>query len=162
MRWIWIDKFVEFEPEHRAVAIKNVTRAEEFFRDHFPDHEVMPASLIIEGMCQTAGILVGHARGFQEKVILAKLRRATFHRQVRPGEQLRFEAEIERIDDVAAQTRGTVLSDGQLTGEIDVVFSHIDQNMGGRAFPKENFVFTDAFLRLLDDHFETAQGMTNS
>lgn len=157
MRWIWIDKFVEFEPQRRAVAIKNVTRAEEFFRDHFPDYEVMPASLIIEGMCQTAGILVGHARGFREKVILAKLRRATFHRQVRPGEQLRFEAEIERIDEVAAQTRGTVLSDGRLTGEIDIVFSHIDRTMGGRAFPKENFVFTDAFLRLLDDYFETAR-----
>ena len=27
MRWIWIDRFVEFEPGKRAVAVKNVTRA---------------------------------------------------------------------------------------------------------------------------------------
>ncbi len=152
MRWIWIDKFVEFEPGRRAVAIKNVTRAEEYFRDHFPEHEVMPATLIIEGMAQTAGILVGQARDFREKVILAKLRRATFHRHVLPGEQLRFEAVIDRIDEAAAQTNGKVYSDGELTGEIDVVFSHIDQNMGGRSFPEENFVFTDGFMRLLEGH----------
>ena len=29
MRWIWIDKFVEFESGRRAVAVKNVTLAEE-------------------------------------------------------------------------------------------------------------------------------------
>ncbi len=150
MRWIWIDKFVAFEPGKRAVAIKNVTRAEEFFRDHFPEHEVMPASLIIEGMAQTAGILVGQARDFKEKVILAKLRRARFERHVVPGDQLRFEATIERIDDAAAQTAGVVYCNDEEIGQVDIVFSHIDQNRGGRRFPKENFVFTDDFLRLLE------------
>ncbi len=151
MRWIWIDKFVEFESGRRAVAIKNVTRAEEFFRDHFPDYEVMPASLIIEGMAQTAGILVGEVRDFKEKVILAKLRRATLDRHVLPGDQLRFEATIEALDDAAAQTSGKVLVDGETIGRIDIVFSHIDQNLGGRSFPKENFVFHDAFLRMLEN-----------
>jgi 3-hydroxyacyl-[acyl-carrier-protein] dehydratase len=150
MRWIWIDKFVEFESGRRAVAVKNVTRAEEYFRDHFPEFEVMPASLIIEGMAQTAGILVGEARAFKEKVILAKLRRAIFHRHVLPGDQLRYEATIENVDDAAAQTAGTVTVDGERIGEIDIVFSHIDQNLGGRSFPKENFVFHDGFMRTLD------------
>ena len=30
------------------------------------------------------------------------------------------------------------------------MFSHIDQNMAGLAFPEHNFVFTPAFLELLD------------
>ena len=65
MRWIWIDTIVEFEPKRRMVAIKNVTRAEEHLQHHFaaegdlPADAIMPASLIIEGMAQTAGILTG-------------------------------------------------------------------------------------------------------
>jgi len=29
------------------------------------------------------------------------------------------------------------------------MFSHIDQNLAGKQFPKENFVFTDTFKSLL-------------
>ncbi len=65
MRWIWIDTFVEFVSGQRASAVKNVTLAEEYFQDHFPGDPVMPPSLMIEGMAQTAGILVGEARGFK-------------------------------------------------------------------------------------------------
>ncbi|GAI25355.1 unnamed protein product, partial [marine sediment metagenome] len=33
--------------------------------------------------------------------------------------------------------------------EIDLMFSHIDQNLAGKQFPEENFVFTDMFKSLL-------------
>jgi len=32
---------------------------------------------------------------------------------------------------------------------VDIMFSHIDQNMSGLNFPQENFVFTDEFRNLL-------------
>jgi 3-hydroxyacyl-[acyl-carrier-protein] dehydratase len=149
MRWIWIDRFVEFESGKRAVAIKNITLAEEHLHDQFPAFPVMPASLMIEGMAQTAGILVGEARNFAEKVILAKIRRASFNGVARPGQQLRYEASIETITEQAAQTSGTVFCDGQELGHVDLMFSHIDNNMSGLNFPKENFVFTDDFKSLL-------------
>ena len=149
MRWIWIDKFLEFESGTRAVAIKNLTLAEEHLHDHFPGFPIMPASLMIEGMAQTAGILVGEARGFTEKVILAKIRRARFDGMARPGQQLKFEASIESISDEAALTTGTIYCDGQVLGQVDIVFSHIDQSMSGTNLPKENFVFTDEFKSLL-------------
>lgn len=149
MRWIWIDKFIEFESGRRAVAIKNLTLAEEHLHDHFPGYPVMPASLMIEGMAQTAGILVGEARNFEEKVILAKIKLARFDGIARPGQQLRYEATIESITAEAALTSGTVLCDGQPLGQVDLMFSHIDQNMSGLNFPKENFVFTEEFKNLL-------------
>ena len=68
MRWVWIDKFTDFQSGERATAVKNVSLAEEHLHDHFPGWPVMPASLIVEGMAQTAGILVGEARKFEEKV----------------------------------------------------------------------------------------------
>lgn len=150
MRWIWIDRFVEFESGVRAVALKNVSLAEEHLHDHFPGFPIMPPSLMIEGMAQTAGILVGEARRFQEKVILAKVKRAVFHHLVLPGETIRYDASIEQISDAAASTTGRILVGQRLVGEVDLVFSHIDQNISGREFPAENFVFTSAFMSLLE------------
>ncbi len=149
MRWIWIDKFIEFESGKRAVAIKNLTLAEDHLHDHFPGYPVMPASLMIEGMAQTAGILVGEARNFAEKVILAKIKRASFDGVARPGQQLRYEATIESITAEAALTSGTVTCDGKPFGQVDLMFSHIDNNMSGLNFPKENFVLTEEFKNLL-------------
>lgn len=73
MRWIWIDRFLEFESGKSAKAVKNLSTAEDHFRDHFPGYPVMPAALIIEGLAQTGGILVGEANQFREKVVLAKI-----------------------------------------------------------------------------------------
>jgi 3-hydroxyacyl-[acyl-carrier-protein] dehydratase len=151
MRWIWIDKFVEFHSGQRAVAIKNVTLAEEHLHDHFPGFAVMPESLMIEAMAQTAGILVGEAKNFEEKVILAKVKKAVFFHYVRPGDTLRLDAEIESIAPEAASTTGRITSADKLIAEIDLMFSHIDQNLAGKEFPEENFVFTGTFESLLRD-----------
>jgi 3-hydroxyacyl-[acyl-carrier-protein] dehydratase len=156
VRWIWIDRFEVFESGRRAVAIKNVTLAEDHLHDHFPGFPIMPASIMIEGMAQTAGILVGEARQFAEKVILAKIKRARFYSLVRPGEQIRYEADIEQLHDSAAATTGRILVDGTLVGEVDIVFSHIDQNMSGLNFPAENFVFTPQFMSLLRTYQSSA------
>ena len=172
MRWMWIDRVLELTPRppQRMVAIKNVSLAEEHLHDHFAADEtrglaalpIMPASLIIEGMAQTAGILVGHTQGFKEKVILAKIQRAELTREAGPGMTLRYTATIERMDAAGASTKGTVeLLDHaapdrgyEPIGTIDLIFSHLDQNMGaagrtGEAFPEHNFVFGETFKTLL-------------
>ncbi len=149
MRWIWIDKFTEFTSKSSAVAVKNVTAAEEHLHDLYPDFPVMPASLIVEGMAQTAGMLVGEARDFSEKVILAKIGRATFHRLVRPGETLTYRADVEQLNETGASIRGTAAVGDELVAEIELMFSHVDNNMSGLKFPEHNFVFTDQFVDLL-------------
>ena len=65
MRWYWIDRFIEFESGKRAKAVKNVSLAEEHLHDHFPGFPVMPGSLMIEGMAQTGGILLGEHYRFR-------------------------------------------------------------------------------------------------
>ena len=149
MRWIWIDKFVEFQSGRRAVAIKNVTLAEEHLHDHFPGFPVMPETLMIEAMAQTSGILVGEARNFQEKVILAKIKKAVFFDYVKPGDTIKLSAKIESITPEAASTSGKITCEEKLIAEIDLMFSHIDRNLGGKEFPEENFVFTDTFKSLM-------------
>lgn len=165
MRWMWIDRVIELVPRQKMVAVKNVSLAEEHLHDHFAADTqrglialpVMPASLILEGMAQTAGILVGHAEGFREKVILAKISRAELSADATPGTTLRYTAEIERMDAVGASTRGAIdLLDHarpdagfRPIGTIDLMFSHLDQNMAGAQFPEHNFVFGEGFKTLL-------------
>src|SRR5213595_1536578 len=108
MRWIWIDKFIEFTPRTSATTVKNVTLAEEHLHDLYPDFPVVPHSLLVEGFAQTAGILVGEARNFEEKVILAKVSKATFHRLVRPGETITFSAKISQLNEQGASIEGRV------------------------------------------------------
>ncbi|NLF29460.1 MAG: beta-hydroxyacyl-ACP dehydratase [Planctomycetes bacterium] len=149
MRWIWIDRFIDFQPHRSATAVKNVSLAEEHLHDHWAACPIMPFSLMIEGVAQTRGILVGHARGFAEKVILAKIAKAELNAVVRPGDQLIYHAEITNIAEGAAAVAAEIRRGGEVIGTVDLMFSHIDQNLSGMTFPKENFVFTDQFLRLL-------------
>lgn len=170
MRWYWIDRFVEFQSRKLAVAVKNVTMAEEHMHDLYPAFPVMPASIIVEGMAQTAGMLVGEARNFEEKVILAKITRATFYRLVRPGDTVVYRATVEQMSDAGASIAGSVVvrsydrrkpAPGQAdvlphafcdhpVADIELMFSHIDQNLAGLEFPEHNFVFTREFTDLLN------------
>jgi 3-hydroxyacyl-[acyl-carrier-protein] dehydratase len=149
MRWIWIDKFLEFNSGKSAVSLKNVSLAEEHLHDHFPGFPIMPECLMIEAMAQTAGILCGEARNFEEKVILAKIKKAVFFHFVRPGDTIILHAEIESIAPEAASTIGKIMRGDTLIAEISLMFSHIDNNISGLEFPEENFVFTDMFNSLL-------------
>src|SRR5688572_15002459 len=162
MRWIWINKFVEFTSRQSATAVKNVSLAEEHLHDLYPAFPIVPHSLIVEGMAQTAGILVGEARHFAEKVILAKIGKASFHRLVRPGETITYAACIEQLSEQGASIRGTVTVTGAGQGQpekvadIELMFSHIDQNMAGLEFPEHNFVFTEQFTELLKTYRNAA------
>ncbi|MGD0785892.1 MAG: 3-hydroxyacyl-ACP dehydratase FabZ family protein [Sedimentisphaerales bacterium] len=159
MRWIWIDKFIEFNSGSNAVAIKNVTMAEEHLHDNFPGFPIMPECLMIESMAQTAGLLVGQARDFKEKVILAKINKAVFFHYVRPGDSLKIHAKIESITAEAASTSGKITRNDETIAEIDLMFSHIDNNLAGKQFPEENFVFTDLFGVVLRASGIAAPGM---
>src|SRR3954451_18298227 len=94
MRWLWIDRFLEFERGKSARAVKNLSLAEDVFADHFPGYPVMPAALILEGLAQNGGILVGEANDFREKVVLAKINWARFQREALAGQQLIYDAEL--------------------------------------------------------------------
>jgi 3-hydroxyacyl-[acyl-carrier-protein] dehydratase len=152
MRWIWIDKFLEFRSGQFARAIKNLTLAEEHLHDHFPGYPVMPASLIIEGLAQAGGILVGEAGGFAEKVVLAKIPRADFYGVACAGDQIIYEVTLEASDlrPEGAKVSGKALLDGELLAEVDIVFAHLDNSRANQIFGPKNFVFTQQLLGVLD------------
>ena len=145
MRWFWIDRITHLEKGKTARAVKNVSLAEEHLHDHFPGYPIMPQSLMIEGMAQTAGILAGSTVDFKANIILAKVSRATFHRLVRPGDQLVFEAELVESRPEGHRTETRVTVDGELVAESSMMFV----NLNSGTEQDSVFVFPDAFMQLL-------------
>ncbi len=150
MRWIWIDKFLEFRSGEFARAIKNLSLAEEHLHDHYPGYPVMPASLIIEGLAQTGGILVGEASNFQEKVVLAKIPKAEFHGVACAGDQLVYEVTLTDLRAEGAVVQGKAFLQDELLADVEIVFAHLDNTRSNQIFGPKNFVFTQQLLNVLD------------
>ncbi len=142
MRWFWIERFLEFERGRRAVAVKNVSLVEEQLDGYTPGYPIMPSSLIIEGMAQTAGLLIGEASGFEARVILAKIGKAVFHRYAIPGDTLRYTATV--LDTNAEGAMATVTSHigDELQAEVEFMFAFITERSfsGGPLFEPVDFV----------------------
>ena len=163
MRWNWIDRILRHDPGKRLDAIKVVSLSEDHIHDHFHDAPCMPAPLMIEGMAQTAGILVGAISNFERRVILAKISRAQFECDAFPGDQIRYVATLERMADAGASTKGTVeirrgdQPNFHLAGHVDLFFSHLDGERAPANLPEGNFVFSDNFKILLDGFATTGR-----
>lgn len=81
---------------NQIVAIKNVTRNEEFFQGHFPNNPVMPGVLTLEALAQAAGCLGVSLSDhpYDSSIILyfAGAEHVRFKQPVVPGDQLRLTA----------------------------------------------------------------------
>ena len=160
MRWLWIDRFLAFDSGKSARAVKNLTLAEDLFRDHLPGYPVMPASLMIEGLAQTGGILVGEANDFKEKVVLAKIVSAKFHREALAGQTLVYDVTMLHLRPEGASVGGTIhaLAGGTPIpttfaepplGEAEIFFAHLDQARSQQLFGDHNFVFSGELKYML-------------
>jgi 3-hydroxyacyl-[acyl-carrier-protein] dehydratase len=162
MRWLWIDRFLEFKRGKSARAVKNLSLAEDIFRDHFPGYPVMPAALILEGLAQTGGILVGEANDFKEKVVLAKILSAKFEREALAGETLVYDVEILSLRPEGASIQGKVYAGPAETspaaivessnaplGVAEIFFAHLDQARSQQIFGDHNFVFSGELKHIM-------------
>jgi UDP-3-O-[3-hydroxymyristoyl] N-acetylglucosamine deacetylase/3-hydroxyacyl-[acyl-carrier-protein] dehydratase len=120
--FLLVDRIVDFEPRQRIVGIKNVTINEPFFQGHFPGHPIMPGVLIIEAMAQVGGmLLMGAIDDPENKVVyFMSLDKIKFRRPVKPGDQIRFELEMQQIRGSVCKMRGVGLVDGNVVAEAEM------------------------------------------
>ncbi len=151
MRWYWIDRFVEFESGVCAKAVKNVTLAEEHLHDHYPGFPVMPGSLMVEGMAQTGGILLGEKFDFEHIVILAKVPKVTFHSWACPGDSIIYSAKLIDARDEGGSVEATAYVGDRLVADAEIVFVHLaqdDPEMG--KIDQKNFVFSSNLMDIFE------------
>lgn len=141
MRWYWFDKFTEFESGRYAVGVKNVTMAEDHLFEYFPGHPVLPNSLVLEGVAQVGGLLVGEMKQFEERIVLAKVTTARYHIEARPGDTLVYKAVIEGIGPDGALIVATSHLGEQIQAELEYYLAFLsDRNETRELFEPADFL----------------------
>ena len=135
MRWFWIDRFNEFVRGKQATAVKNVSLAEEHLHDHFPGAALMPNSLVVEGMAQTAGLLIADALEFNRRVVLAKVAKAEFKYDAVPGDSILFRAVIDELKPTGslASVESVIVDEKgeeRPQGKAELFFAHLEPGEG--------------------------------
>lgn len=121
---LMVDSVISIDPGKSIRTIKNVTGNEIQFLGHFPEHAVMPGTLIVEAIGQSASILFAKTTetGTQpgEFLVLGAINEMRFLVPVVPGNRLEMEIQVLKfIGDFAlveavASVDGTTVAKGKL------------------------------------------------
>ena len=88
--FLMVDRIVDIRGDDSGIGIKNITFNEPHFLGHFPENPVMPGVLVIEGMAQTAAVLVLRRLKAEDNraMFLLTIDKAKFRRPAVPGDRL--------------------------------------------------------------------------
>jgi 3-hydroxyacyl-[acyl-carrier-protein] dehydratase len=121
---IMVDTVISLEPGKNIRTTKNVTGSEIQFLGHFPEYAVMPGTLIVEAIGQSASILFSKTSGTgmkpNEFLVLGSINEMRFLVPVVPGNRLEIEIQVLKfIEDFAlveavATVDGTAVARGKL------------------------------------------------
>jgi 3-hydroxyacyl-[acyl-carrier-protein] dehydratase len=126
MRWFWIDHFTEFVSGQRASAVKCVSLSEDVVDEYAPGRTYLPASVIIEGLAQTGGMLLGQLSDFKDRIVLAKVSSSRFYFEAYPGDTLNYHVEMVNQEGIGASMKGTSHINGNLQAEVSLMFAKLE------------------------------------
>lgn len=127
-----VDRIIECDDEKHIVGIKNVTATEPCFQGHFPGAPVMPGVYQLEAMAQTGGVLLNRIAGTAGVIAyFMAIDKARFRKVVKPGDQLRIEAEVTQKRRRAARFKARILVDGEVASEAELMCMLTDEAAEG-------------------------------
>jgi len=122
---LMVDRVLELEPGKRIKTLKNVAGNEIQFLGHFSDYAIMPGTLMIEAIGQSASLLFSHTTGKgmdqKEFMALAAVNEMRFLVPVLPGDTITMEVNVLKMTPEAALVEGvarvgeTVVTRGKLS-----------------------------------------------
>ncbi len=113
---IMVDTVLELIPERRIRTTKCVTGNEIQFLGHFPEHAIMPGTLIVEAFGQSACILFSRTTalglGPGEFLVLGVINEMRFLSPVAPGDRMEIDVQVLKIAGDLALVEGEVTVNG--------------------------------------------------
>jgi 3-hydroxyacyl-[acyl-carrier-protein] dehydratase len=117
MRFWLLDRISSFEPDTELTAVKNVSLAEEYLADHFPEFPVLPGVFMLEVATQAAAWLVRLSENFAHSiVVLHEARSVKYADFVTPGHSLVMRVEQQKSDERHVHFR----FEGEVEGRVSV------------------------------------------
>ena len=120
--FLMIDEVEEYIPGESAVAYKNVSEDEYYFKGHFPGNPIMPGVLIVESLAQTGAVaILSMEENKGRNALFGGIDKLRFKKQVVPGDRLKLEVKIIKtkgpvgIGEAIATVDGKVAAKGELT-----------------------------------------------
>ncbi|MDY6862010.1 MAG: 3-hydroxyacyl-ACP dehydratase FabZ family protein [Thermodesulfobacteriota bacterium] len=114
MRFLLVDRILEYEPGKAIQGIKNVTMSDDFLEDHFPRFPVMPGVLQLEALVQLASWLVWITKDRKFKGILKQFGVIKFKDIIKPGDQLILDVTFSKVEKEELIFSGSVRVGGEV------------------------------------------------
>jgi 3-hydroxyacyl-[acyl-carrier-protein] dehydratase len=131
--FLMVDRIVELEPGTRVVGVKQVTANEPQFTGHFPERPIMPGVLMVEALAQAGAVAVlSLAENRGKLALFAGIDACRFRRTVLPGDTLRLEITVEKLQRMFGRAQASATVDGEVAVEATLSFIiPRDQSIGG-------------------------------
>jgi len=114
MRYLLIDRILEWKASESIRGIKNIAMSEDFLEYHFPGNPVMPGVLLLEAMAQLAGWLEAASSDFQNWFLMSNVKACKFYGFSLPGDQVELSvSRAPESDQGRAAYRGTAFAEGK-------------------------------------------------
>jgi 3-hydroxyacyl-[acyl-carrier-protein] dehydratase len=121
---LMVDTVISLDPGKSIRTTKNVTGNELQFLGHFPEHAVMPGTLIVEAIGQSASILFSKTTGTGtqpgEFLVLGAINEMRFLVPVVPGNKMEMDIQVLKfiegfaLIEAVATVDGTAVARGKL------------------------------------------------
>ena len=151
MQFWLLDRICSFEPHKELTAVKNVSLAEEYLADHFPEFPVLPGVFMLEAATQAGAWLVRLSENYEHSVIVLHEARAIKYADfVTPGNSLVMRVEQTKSDEKYVNVK----FEGQVEGRVSV--------SGRLVLERYNLADTNPNLKGLDGRMKAYQRNTES
>lgn len=117
--FLMIDTYHEVEHETQAIATKNINPTDWWFACHLPEIQVMPGTLIVEGMLQTLVLLIYNSNTAIRNPALITNMKVKIQAPVKPGDSIKYTATLKKIrrgianGEVIAEVNNSLVCSGE-------------------------------------------------